>query len=184
MFFIQTDTRILSPGWIPDIHRVGRLMPRENQIHHHNKTYWREPLSENGLLDISNLFRSQAALGRWRYSRANSSLSKHPSSAVHRPLPGPPHRRAGSRKPIRSQGNLRGQRASAMAAVARAGGSPGAKPLRSPLSLPEGKVAPPESGRQEYPALLQDSAHRTQDCKMWMTGHHLRCMCVSCLSPH
>lgn len=98
--------------------------------------------------------------------RANSSLSKHPSSAAHRPLPGPPRRRAGSREPIRYQGNLRGQRASAVAAVARASGSPGAKPLRNPLSLPEGKVAPPSLGGLSRNTQPSSRTLGTQDSRL------------------
>lgn len=59
----QTNMQILSPGWIADIQGVGCLM-FQNQS---NKICWSDHLLENGFLDTSKLFRSQAPLQGLRY---------------------------------------------------------------------------------------------------------------------
>lgn len=109
--------------------------------------------------------------------RANSSLSKHPSSEVHKPWPGPPQRQAGSRTPTRSQGSLWGQKVSVMAFAVNAHGSQWA----NPLSFPEGIVAPQSLGGlsgNTKPFSTGFWAHRAWDCKMCRTERHL---CTCCL---
>lgn len=64
--FIQTKMQILCPGWIPDIQCIGCQLLQDLS----NKMYRNDHLSENELLDTSKLFKSQAALGRWRYLKA------------------------------------------------------------------------------------------------------------------